>query len=111
LPLFNYKFYYSKSTQILLQKEAESARKQVLVQILGPRCSSSELFKVFSKLISISSIMIEVRWEVDQNHDSMRIEVSEELMGSQISNNQWYGFFKAIDKINSYNFNIMTWFI
>jgi hypothetical protein len=33
-----------------------------------------------------------------------------QFISSQIDNNQWYSFFKTMDRINSYNFNIIAWF-
>jgi hypothetical protein len=113
IPSFNYKFYQSNTKQILQQKEAERAKNQVLLQLLDPHKSLSELFRVFSKLIGIHSIMIEVHGEVDQNQVSKSSSssiISRNFLSSQINDNQWYSFFKTMDMINSNNFNIIAWF-
>jgi hypothetical protein len=57
--------------------------------------------------------MIEVHREVDQNPISNIFEcsiISEDFKSSQISNQQWYSFFKTMDKINDSNFNRIAWF-
>jgi alcohol dehydrogenase class IV len=88
LPHVRFKFY-THNTNTLLEKEAaEKAKNQFLLPILDPRSSVSELFSSFSSLIKISSIMIEIQREVDQNQ-----KISEVLKGSQISNQKWYSFF------------------
>jgi hypothetical protein len=111
--MFNYKFNYSKLSIILQEKEVERARKQILFKLIGPHSSPDELFRVISKLISIPTIMIELPDKVVQSYNSEENNSSkfqEDFTGLQISSNQWYSFLKTIDKINSYNFNVNTWF-
>jgi hypothetical protein len=56
---------------------------------LDPLSSNSEHFNAFSSLIGYLSIMIGVRGEYDQKKiNSMNSK------GSEIRNNQWYGFFE-----------------
>jgi ligand-binding sensor protein len=82
--------FYNYNTDTKLQKEAaESAKKQVLVPILDPQNSVNELFKVFSSLINIHSIMIEIHGEVDQKLFSYIFyvsKISENFKNSQVSN-------------------------
>jgi hypothetical protein len=66
-------------TQYYKKKQRNQPKNKFLVPILDPRSSVSELFNAFSSLINISSIMIEIHGEVDQN------SFSNIFKGSQIS--------------------------
>jgi hypothetical protein len=89
MPSINFKFYKHESNELLQVIEAEAAKKQILIPILGPKTSPSELFNAFSFVINILSIMIEVHGEVDQkviSNNFKSSKISENFKGSQISN-------------------------